>query len=174
MMGSAMKRPLNVLAAIGLVLGAVFGMAGTLVSEHNVRAACWAIDAAGLVVATSLLAMRFFRAGNDIVAGGFLVFAIGEGVMLSATAGTLAGSVPAFAAGTALWCAALLLTSVPKAFPIWTRLAGVVTAVLFAFISARIFWGEQILPTARPLPYFAYPFLVLTLVGWIWTLLKTA
>jgi hypothetical protein len=73
------------------------------------------------VVATSLLALRFFRKGNDYVAAGFLVFAIGEGVMLSATAATLAESVPSFAAGTALWSAALLLTSVPKEFASWIR-----------------------------------------------------
>ena len=32
------------------------------------------------------------------------------------------------------------------------------------------FLGEQVLPTASPLPFFAYPFLVITFIGWIWTL----
>jgi len=31
-----------------------------------------------------------------------------------------------------------------------------------------------VLPTSSPLPLFAYPFLVLTFGGWIWTLLKAA
>ena len=31
--------------------------------------------------------------------------------------------------------------------------------------------GEQLLPTAAPLPFFAYPFLVMTFIGWIWSLL---
>ena len=53
-------------------------------------------------------------------------------------------------------------------------LAGTVGAILFAITSARIFWGEQLLPIASPLPFFAYPFLVLAFVGWIWTLLKAA
>ena len=161
------------MAAIGLALGGVFGLIGTVVTEQNVRAVSWAIDSVGLVVATSLLAMRFFRRGNDCVAAGFLVFAIGEGVMLSGTAGTLEASVPAFAAGTALWSAALLLTGVPREFAGWIRVVSTVGAVLFAITSARIFWGEQVLPTASPLPFFAYPFLVLTFAGWIWTLLKT-
>jgi len=56
--------------------------------------------------------------------------------------GVSCGSVPSFAAGTALWSAALLLTSVPGEF-------------------------------ATPLPFFAYPFLVLAFAGWIWTLLKS-
>ena len=167
-----MKSPLNVVAAIGLALGGVFGLIGTVVTEPNLRAASWGIDSVGLVVATALLALRFFRAGNDYLAAGFLVFAIGEGVMLSGTAATLAESVPAFAAGTALWSAALLLTSVPKVFANWVRLVGIIGAILFAITAARIFWGEQVLPTSSPLPFFAYPFLVLTFAGWIWKLLR--
>jgi hypothetical protein len=169
-----MKNPLNVVAAIGLALGGVFGLIGTIVTEQNLRAAAWGIDSVGLVVATALLALKFFRKGNDFVAAGFLVFGIGEGVMLSGTAATLAASVPSFAAGTALWSAALLLTSVPKEFAAWVRLVGTIAAILFAIVAARIFWGEQLLPTSSPLPFFAYPFLVLTFAGWIWTLLRAA
>ena len=127
---SPMKNPANVVAAIGLALGGVFGLLGTIVTESNLRAASWGIDSVGLVVATALLSLKYFRNGNDIVAAGFLVFAIGEGVMLSGTATTLEGSVPSFAAGTALWAAALLLTSVPAAFAGWVRLAGIIGAIL--------------------------------------------
>jgi hypothetical protein len=74
--------------------------------------------------------------------------------------------------GTAPWSAALMLTSVPKEFASWVRLIGIIGAILFAITAARSFWGEQVLPTSSPLPFFAYPFLVLTFVGWIWTLLK--
>ena len=168
----AAQGAINILAAIGLALGGVFGMAGTIVTEPNLRAASWGLDAVGLIVATALLALKYFRAGNDIVAAGFLVFAIGEAVILSGNAATLEGSVPSFAAGTALWSAALLLTSVPNQFAIWVRLPGMIGSILFAITAARIFWGEQVLPTSSPLPFFAYPFLVLTFAGWIWTLLK--
>lgn len=167
-----MKKPLNIFAAIGLVLGGVFGMAGTMVAERNLQAAFWAIDGVGIVVATALLAVKYFRTGNDCVAAGFFVFAIGESVMLSGTATTLEASVPSFAAGTALWSAALLLTSVPRQFAIWARVTGILASVLFAITAGRIFWGKPVLPTSAPLPSFAYPFLVLTFAGWIWTLLK--
>jgi hypothetical protein len=169
-----MNKSLRLAAIFGLSLGAVFGMAGTLVIQRNLQAALWAIDGVGLVVATALLSMHYFRRGNDIVGAGFLVFAIGESVMLSGTATTLGGSVPSFAAGTALWSAALLLTSVPREFAAWVRITGMIGSILFAVTSARIFWGEQVLPTSSPLPFFAYPFLVLTFVGWIWTLIKAA
>jgi hypothetical protein len=170
-MSPSTNRRLNHIAIFGLGLGAVFGLAGTVVSQPNLQQVFWAIDSAGLVMATSLLSLKFFRKGNDLVAAGFLVFAVGEGVILSGTAMGAAGSVPAFAAGTALWATALLLVSVPKEFAIAVRVVGLVAAALFMITSLRVFWGEPLLPTTSPLPFFAYPFLVLTFLGWIWSLL---
>ena len=77
-----MKSPLNVVAAIGLALGGIFGMLGTMATQPNLRASAWAIDSVGLIVATSLLTLKWFRKGNDFVGSGFLVFAIGEGVRI--------------------------------------------------------------------------------------------
>ncbi|HUV68337.1 MAG TPA: hypothetical protein VMW15_01660 [Terracidiphilus sp.] len=92
--------------------------------------------------------------------------------MLGGTAGTLEASVPSFAAGTALWAAALLLTGIPKEFALWTRTASIVGGILFAIVAAKIFCGQLVLPTTSPLPFFAYPFLVLSFAGWIVSLLK--
>jgi len=167
-----MKSYVKFFIIAGLVLGGTLGMAGTFVSSDHLRSVLWAIDGTGLIAATSLLAVRFIRAGEDCVAGGFIVYAIGEAVMQGGIAGSLEASVPAFAAGTALWSAALFLTSVPKVFAIWTRVAAIVAAVLFGSVSLRVFAGADITPLAKPLPYFAYPFLVLTFVGWIWSAAK--
>jgi len=162
----------DIVAAVCLAIGAVFGLSGTMVSHAALRQAFWAIDGVGLVVASALLTMKYLRSGNDCVAAGFLVFAIGESLLVSGTAAGLAGSVPSFGGGVALWAVALLLTSIPREFALWVRLVGGVASLLFAVVAARIFWGEQLLPTASPLPFFAYPFLVMTLVGWIWTLVR--
>jgi len=167
-----MKNPLKIVVVIGLIMGGALGMLGTMVAAQNIRAVAWAIDGSALVVATSLLALIFFRKNNDCVAAGFLVYAIGEGVMLGGTAGSLEAGLPSFAAGTALWSAGLLLTCIPNVFVIWTRIASLIAAVLFAVVSLRIFWGEQMLPVSKPLPYYAYPFLVLTFIGWIYTVLR--
>ena len=168
-----MKKSAKVVILVGLCLGGVLGMTGSVVSEPSLRNLSWAIDSVGLIVATSLLALHYFRLNNEIVAGGFLVYAIGEGVMLSGTATTLDASVPSFAAGTALWSAALLLTSLPKDFAMWSRFTGAVAAVLFAIVSLRIFYGEHLTPLSSPLPFFGYPFLVLTFAGWFWKTIKT-
>ena len=171
-MNAAADRRRNILACIGLVIGAVLGMLGTMVSSATVRDISWAIDSSALVMATSLLALKFFRKGCDVVAAGFLVYAIGEAVMLSGTANSLEASVPAFGAGVALWSVALLLVSTPNVLATWVRLVGIVAAILFGITAIRIFAGTYLSPIASPLPYFGYPFLVLTFIGWIWTLLR--
>jgi hypothetical protein len=158
------KNPINIIAAIGLGLGVVFGMAGTFVAQPTLQAVLWAIDGAGLVMAAALLSLKYFRMAHDIVAAGFMVFAIAEAVIMSGAAAGPAASVPSFAAGTALWVVALLLINIPKKFATPVRLLGVVSAILFFIVAARIFWGEQILPTSAPLPFYAYPFLVMTFV----------
>lgn len=167
-----MKDPLRKLAVIGLALGAVFGMAGSLVVQDTVRNILWAVDSLGLIMAASLLALRFFRQGNEEVAAGFLMFAIGEAVMLGGTAASLRESIPAFAAGTGLWAMALLFISAPRVFSLAVRLAGLIASVLFFIVSFSIFSGHPLSPLAEPLPFFAYPVLVLTFLGWIWTLLR--
>jgi hypothetical protein len=171
-MSATSQRTLDVVAAIGLGLGAVFGLAGTIVDQAPLRQTFWAVDGAGLVAATALLAIRFLRRNEDCVAAGFLVFAIAESLLLSGTAAGLSGSVPSFGGGVVLWATALLLTSIPAAFATWVRAVGLVAAALFFVTAARIFRGEQLLPTAAPLPFFAYPFLVLTFAGWGWEILK--
>lgn len=171
-MSATSSRALNRIAALGLLVGAVFGLAGTLVGSAQVQASLWAVDSVGLVVATSLLALKYFRAGADVVAAGFLVFAIGEGVLLSGTAAGPRAGVPAFAAGTALWAAALALISAPHQLPRGLRLMGGAAACLFAVTAARIYAGHALLPTSSPLPFLAYPFLVATLLGWAWMLVR--
>lgn len=167
-----MQGRLNILAALGLALGAVFGLAGTVVEPAALRSVLWSIDGAGLVMATCLLALKYFRRANDLVASGFLVFAIGEGVIMSGAAATPSESLPSFAAGAALWATALLLVSVPREFAVPVRGVGMASAVLFAATALLILSGAAISPVSSPLPLYAYPFLVLTILGWIWTLLR--
>jgi hypothetical protein len=163
-------KALRVLASLGLGVGGALGMAGTFAPSASLRGLAWGIDGIALVMACSLLALRFFRMRQEIVAAGFLVFAIGESLLVSGAAIDLAQSTPSFGGGAGLWAAGLALISVPRAFPMVVRLLGLVAALLFAATACRIFAGAQIMALSRPLPFFAYPVLVATLVGWMVTI----
>jgi hypothetical protein len=161
---------LRVLAATGLAVGGVFGMAGTFTPSASLRGLAWGIDSVALVMAAALLTLIFYREEQDLVASGFLVFAIGEAIILSTAAMDFAASVPSFGAGIGLWALALLLISIPRVLPLALRILGVLAALLFGVTALRIFAGVHVTPITSPLPFYAYPLLVATLVGWIWTL----
>ena len=78
-----MIRRLRVLASIGLAVGGILGMAGTFAPSASLRGLAWGIDGVSLVMAGALLTLLFYRMGHDVVASGFLVFAVREGIILS-------------------------------------------------------------------------------------------
>lgn len=165
-------QQLRVLASVGLAVGGILGMAGTFAPSASLRGLAWGIDGVALVLAAALLTLMFYRMGQDLVASGFLVFAIGEGIILSGAGMDLTASVPSFGAGSGLWAVALALISIPRVFPFIVRLLGLVAAIMFTATALQIFAGVQLSPISSPLPFFAYPFFVATFFGWIWTFLK--
>jgi hypothetical protein len=165
-------KGLTVLACAGLAAGGLLGMAGTFASTPSVRSLAWGIDGAALVMASALLTLRFYRQGQDLVASGFLVFAIGEGLILPVATMDPAASGPFFAAGISLWAVALALIGAAPVFPLPVRILGLAATVLFGGTARRMFAGVPITPLSSPFPFFAYPVLVATFAGWIWTLLR--
>src|SRR5262249_35628336 len=159
---------LRLVASSGLVIGAVLGMAGAFAPAASVRGLAWALDGTALVVACSLLTVHHVRRGNELAAAGFLTFVVGEALLLSGAAMDLEASAPVFAAGVALWAASLAMVSASKLMPPLVRSLGLVACLLFAAVALRTFSGHALTPLSRPLPFFAYPFLVATLFGWSW------
>jgi hypothetical protein len=167
-----MSRTLKRLASTGLVLGGLFGLAGSFAPSASLRGLAWGIDGMGLVMASALLTVGYLRAGQELVAAGFLVFAVGQGLIVSGAAMGLAESTPSFGAGAGLWAVGLMLISAPRVFPLVARLLGIVTSLLFGITALRIFAGAPLAPTSSPLPFFIYPLFVATLGAWTWSLLK--
>jgi hypothetical protein len=56
---------------------------------------------------------------------------------------------------------------------VWLRSVHIMAAVLFGIVAFRIASGEHLVPTSSPLPFFAYPFVVLGFIGWIVTIVKS-
>ena len=164
----------RLIAPIGLVIGAVLGMAGTFVTSASLRGLLWGLDGIALITAAALLVVHHLRRGNDVVAGGFLVFVVGETLILAGAAMGLVASGPLFAAGVGLWAASLILVSTPDVMPFWVRVVAAIAALLFAVVAVQIFMGGALTPLSQPLPFFAYPFLAATLFGWAWTHYRNA
>ena len=160
---------LRLIVAIGLVMGALFGVAGTFAPTAHLRALAWGVDGTALIVAGALLTIHHTRRGNELAAGGFLVFVVGEALILAGAGMDLVASAPTFAAGVSLWAASLVLVSVARVMPLVVRALGFIAALLFAIVAVSIFQGEPLTPLSGPLPFFAYPFLAATLCGWAWT-----
>ncbi|HTQ06779.1 MAG TPA: hypothetical protein VMI54_23140 [Polyangiaceae bacterium] len=165
------ERRRDQIAVVGLGVGGLFGMAGSFVGQATLRQLFWMLDGVGIVVASALLAVKFFREGKDGLAAGFLVFLAAESLVLSETTAGLEASRASFASGVALWAASLLTISVTSTFPKWSRLTGLIAAALFTVTAVKIACGAGLVATSAPLPSAGYPFLVLTFVGWIRTLL---
>ena len=161
------RRP-HVVAAVGLVLGALLGMAGTFLASPGLRALSWGIDGIALVVASALLAVHHLHRGDELLSAGFLVFMAGETLIVSGSGMDLAASAPTFAAGAGLWAAALALVSASPVMPTFVRVTGTIAALLFAVTAARMLQGGGLTPLSTPLPFYAYPFLAATLLGWAW------
>lgn len=160
------EHPPRLVAAASLATGALLGMAGTFTPSVPMRGLAWGIDGVLLVVGVALLAVHHLRLGQELLAAGFLVFLAGETLIVSGSAMDLSANAPTFAAGAGLWSAGMVLVSASPTHHVVVRLAGVIGALLFAASAAMIFTGGALTPLSKPLPFFAYPFLAITLFGW--------
>ena len=102
------------LAAAGLVIGALLGIAGALAPSAGLRGLAWGIDGIAIVVASASPLM-----------------------------------------------------------PAFLRITGAAASVLLAITALRIFGSTALTPLSKPLPFFAYPFLAITLIGWAWVHART-
>jgi hypothetical protein len=161
------------IASVGLFIGGIFGVAGSFVSSASFRGLAWGLDGVGLILASALLTIYYFRKGYDTVGAGFLIFIVGEGLILSCNATDLNENVSSFGTGTSLWAASLVLISFQNVFPMFVRLTGFIAAVLFSIVSVQIFTGRPLNALTEPLPFYAYPFFATTIFGWGWMLLRT-
>ena len=166
------ERATEIAASIGLFIGAVFGIFGSFVTSASVRGLAWGIDGIGLVLASALLTIYFFRKGLDLTAVGFRIFAVGQSLVLSSSGMNLDEYDYSFGAGAGLWATSLIVISFQKTFPVVVRIAGLIAAVLFAIVSVQIFTIQPVNALTRPLPFYAFPIFVVTILGWAWTLIR--
>jgi hypothetical protein len=167
------EKLIKVTASTGLLIGGILGMVGSFLPSASLRSLAWSLDGLGLIIAGALLVVYYLRKGHDGTAAGFLVFTIGEALILSSSGVDLDANVTLFGAGAGLWAASLALISFQKVFPIVVRSTGFIAAALFITVSIQIFTGHHINALTKPLPFYAYPFFAATIFGWAWKLIRT-
>ena len=163
----------RILIAAGFVVGAVLGMGGNFLPVGPPQNVAWGISALGLILGSALFAARFARQGHDIVAVGFALLALAEGVVVSAGTPADPGAHATFAGATALYALALLVASLPAALPALVRIVGALAAVPFG-AHALLWWLGTAPPSSGPFAGVGYMLLTITVVGWIITVVRTA
>ncbi len=166
------ERTTLLAASIALILGGMLGLAGSFAPTTSLRGIAWGIDGVSLIVAASLLTIYYLRKGLDTTAAGFMIFAIGESLILASGA-NLDEQTSVFGAGTSLWSASLFIISLQKTFPLFIRITGIIAAILFGITSIMIFNCDCVNALTKPLPFNAYPVFVITMFGWAWILLNS-
>ena len=154
------------LTAVGLAVGASFGLLGSFLGPGPAQNGSWEISSVGLIVGAALSASRLARNGEDHAAIGFALLAVAEAIMSSGTAAPPAGAMAAFGAGVALYVPALLLISVPRVFPTWARIAGIAAAAPF-LVEAVLVFDNRPQPQTGSLPSAGYALITVAIVGWI-------
>jgi hypothetical protein len=168
------EKLIKVTASTGLLIGGILGMVGSFLPSASLRSLAWGLDGIGLIIASALLTVYYLRKGYDATAAGFLIFTIGEALVLSSSGVNLDANVISFGAGASLWAASLALISFQKVFPILVRSTGFIAAAMFTIVSIEIFTGNPINAMTKPLPFYAYPFFAATIFGWAWKLIRAS
>ena len=166
-----MKNRYNLIASIGLIIGAVFGIAGGMLTDAHMQACAYEISSIGLIYASAMLCILYLRQSQDVLAAGWLLMCIGEAAMSTGTGGGQPFSQPMFAAGMGIYLPALLMISIPAVYPLWSRISGLIAAGLFTITAGLIYSGTEVLST-HTLPTMAYTLLTIGMIGYIMTLLK--
>jgi hypothetical protein len=156
--------------AASLAVGAALGFGGNFLGPGTPQTVAHGISSIGLVVGSALLALSFLRRGRDAVAAGFLVLAVAELALgNNGREGDIA--LTGFAASVLFYAPALLLISLPPAFPLWTRVAGALSGVAWAVYGGLFLLGSPP-PPDGPVAGAGYALLTVALIGWIMATLR--
>ena len=156
--------PTRALIGAALAVGVVFGFGGNFLPQ-TAQIAAHAISSVGLVVGCTTLALTLLQQHRVFVAAGLFVLAACEIVMWNnGPQGDLSES--AVADAFLFFVPALLLISIPRAFPIWSRIAGAIAAVPFGIHASQFLLGN---PPSESSPYAVVGYMLLTIavIGWI-------
>jgi hypothetical protein len=167
----ALDNPVRQLTAAALAVGVVFGFGGNFLPDLP-QTFAHVFSSIGLVVGSAILALSILRQRRELVAAGFLVLAIAELVMWNNGSSVELGDL-AFSSSVLFYVPGLLLVSIPRGFPIWSRIAGGLAAIPFGIHGVQFFLGESP-STSGPFAIGGYMLMSIAIIGWIVAILRPA
>jgi len=167
----ALDGPDRRLTAAALAVGVVFGFGGNFLPELP-QTLAHVISSIGLVVGSVTLALSLLRRRRELVAAGLLVLAMAELVMWNNGSSVELGDL-AFSSSVMFYVPGLLLASIPRGFPIWSRMAGGLAAIPFG-IHAVQFLLDASPSSSGPLAIAGYLLMSVAIIGWIVAILRPA
>jgi hypothetical protein len=152
-----------------LTMGWLLGLIGSFLDEGtDGQAILYSLAAMGGTGAGALLAARHLRAGREMAAAGFMIFAIWS--MASSVAGyTGDGSTSVQTFTSMLALPALLLISFQDWSAAWTRGAAALSGVAFAIWGYKSMLGDEFPDIESPIIMAAYILLTISAIGWTLT-----
>jgi hypothetical protein len=159
------------IVVVGLAIGIALGLGGSIVNRQPTYTIAEHLSSVGLITACMLLAIRFGRLAHWMAASGFALLALAEAIILSAPMSGIGEAT--FASGVALYVPALLLVSLPKGLPIWSRIAGGLAAIPFA-VHATLNWLGQNPSPGGPIATTGYILFSIAAICWIVQMLRNA
>jgi hypothetical protein len=166
-----MNANINLIASIGLAIGALFGMSGLAFTSPVAQLCLFVISGVGFTVGLTLLVVKFLWEKDEFLATGFLLFAMGETISTLNAAADEQTAASSFAGCMLFYVTGFLFICLRPTFPLWTRITGLLSATIFLAAAIRFYLGYGI-STADTLPGIGYGLLTLTLIGWITYLLR--
>lgn len=157
----------RVIVVVGLVVAVAAGIAAGGFESLAAQTSLYALSSLGWIVATAILASHHLRNGESMVAAGFLILTIAETLLWVNGYPGGPGYESGFAGGSMFYVPGVLLVCAPTAYPLLTRVLGMVAGALWAVGAVRFLTGSEFAHT-DPLAVAGYVAISAFFLGVAW------
>lgn len=152
--------------------GPLFGQVGGFPDPGPAQNILWALSSMGILIASPMLAIRFAREGRDVVAAGHLLLMAAALMLYAGGPISTPGGQVSFSSAILFYVPALLAIGSSPAHPLFSRICGAITALLFAAHGFRALAGGPVGMQDKVVTAGGYIFMTLAVIGWMVGLIR--
>ncbi len=140
-MGMGIEHKEARIAALGLLVGVVFGIGGSSMVDPTGQSVLYAISSLGWVIGTSILAAAFLNAGSVLAGAGFVILTVAETLLWVSGRPGGADYADGFGGGTMFYIPGLALLAISPAVGRLQRSLAAVSGVVWAVGASQFLTG---------------------------------